>query len=168
MKQINQLFLLAFCVCFFGIQINAQSKSDSESALDVRVAKALSQTKTEYQVGKEAMYKVTYTTTGKRTQTALIESATETIYGVEMRLVFSFAVIGGNAPSQEIANFLLEENLKYANKWGIQKEDKGKFSIVNMVYVPADSDGKQLDIALSSVMIAADKLEERLSKKDEF
>jgi len=37
-----------------------------------------------------------------------------------------------------------------------------------LVYVPADTDGKTLNIALSSVMIAADKLEERLTKTDKF
>ncbi len=37
-----------------------------------------------------------------------------------------------------------------------------------MIYIPADSDGKTLNLAVSNVMVAADKLEERLSKKDEL
>ncbi|MBA3600611.1 MAG: hypothetical protein H0W45_05125 [Acidobacteria bacterium] len=168
MKLINRLFLFVLCVGFFSSQINAQSKSGSKDAVDVRVAKALSQVKTEYQVGKDGDYKIIYLTTGKRTQTAWINSVTDIIYGVEMRLVFSFAVIGGNAPSQEVANLLLEENFENLSTWSIQKVDKGKFNIINMIYIPADSDGKTLNLAVSNVMVAADKLEERLSKKDEF
>lgn len=169
MKRIKLLFLFILCACFLSIQTNAQSKKVSEGGIDPRVAKALNQTKTEYEVGKDGMYKVTYETTGKRTQSALIDSETVTIHNLEMRLVFSFAKIGGNPPTQAVANLLLKENLEnFPNIWAIQKDEKGKFSIVNLIYIPADSDGKTLDMALSSVMIAADKMEESLTKKDEY
>jgi len=169
MKQMNKLFLLVFCACFFSIQINAQSEKVAEGGTDVRVAKALNQDKTEYEVGNDGMYKVAFKTTGKRTQSALIDSETVKIFGLEMRLVFSFAQIGGNLPTPTVSKFLLEENLEnFPNIWAIQKDKDGKFSIANLVYVPADTDGKTLNIALSSVMIAADKLEERLTKTDKF
>ena len=163
----NRLFLFILYACFFGIQINAQSEKVSEGGTDLRVAKALSQTKTEYEVSKDGMYKVIYLTTGKRTQAAFINSETVKIHGLEMRMIFSFAQINGNLPTPAISQLLLGENLdNFPNVWAIQK-DKGMFSIVNQIYVPADIEGKTLNIAVSSVMIEADKLEERLTKKDE-
>lgn len=169
MKRMNRFFLLVFCACFFNIQINAQSEKAVEGGADIRIAKALNQDKTEYEVANDGMYKVVFKTTGKRTQSALIDSQTVKIFGLEMRLVFSFAQIGGNFPAPAVSQFLLEENLEnFPNIWAIQKDKDGKFSITNLVYVPADSDGKTLSIALSNVMIAADKLEERLTKTDKF
>lgn len=168
MKQMNRLFLFILCAGFFSIQINAQSEKVSEGGTDVRVAKALNQNKTDYEVRKDGIYKVIYLTTGKRTQAAFIDSETVKIYGLEMRLVFSFAQIGGSLPAPSVTNLLLEENLQsFPNIWAVEKDKGGKFSIVNQIYVPADTDGKTLNIALSSVMIEADKLEERLTKKDD-
>jgi hypothetical protein len=167
MKQTNRLFLFILCACFFSIQINAQSEKVSEGGTDLRVAKALNQTKMPYEVRENGMYRVTYTTTGKRTQFAFIDSETVTIHGLEMRMIYSFAQIDGNLPTPAVMNLLLEENLKnFPNVWAIEK-DKGKFSIVNLIYVPADTDGKTFNVALSSIVIEADKLEERLTKKDE-
>ncbi len=115
------------------------------------------------------MYKVTFMTNGKRTQSALINSETVKIYGLEMRLIFSFAQIEGNLPAPAVSQILLLENLdNFPNIWAIQKDEKGKFSIVNQIYIPADSDGEALDMAVSSVMLAADKLEQRLTKTDKY
>ncbi len=165
----NKLFLLVFCACFFSIQINAQSEKVAEGGADLRVAKALNQTKTEYEVRGTGMYKVTFMTNGKRTQSALINSETVKIYGLEMRLIFSFAQIGGNLPAPAVSQILLQENLdNFPNIWAIQKDEKGKFSILNQIYIPADSGGEALDMALSSVMLAADKLEQRLTKEDKY
>jgi hypothetical protein len=169
MKQMNKLFLLVFCACFFSIQINAQSEKVAEGGADLRVAKALNQTKTEYEVRETGMYKVTFMTNGKRTQSALINSETVKIYGLEMRLIFSFAQVYGNFPAPAVNQLLLQENLdNFPNVWAIQKDKKGKFSILNQIYIPADSSGEALDMAVSSVMLAADKLEQRLTKEDKY
>jgi hypothetical protein len=168
MKQMKRLFLLILCACFFSIQINAQSEKVSKGGADIRVATALNQIKTEYKVGKDGMYEVTYQTNGKRTQYAFIDSETATIFGSELRLVFSYAQVDGKLPTPSIANLLLEENLTdIPNVWTIAKTKNG-IHIANMVYVPANSDGKTLHEALSSVMNAADKLEERLTKEDKL
>ncbi|MGI8467987.1 MAG: hypothetical protein ACR2N3_05995 [Pyrinomonadaceae bacterium] len=168
MKRINQLFLLILCACFFGAAINAQPKQDSTKGGDARVEKALKQTKTEYEVEKDGMYKVTLGTTGKRSQAAFIVSETDKIYGSEMRGVFSYAMISDDSPSPEITNLLLAQNMENVSFWAIQKEKDGKFAIINIIYIPADADGKKLDWALKNVILAADEMEERLTKKDEF
>ncbi len=168
MKRIYQLFLLIFCACFFSIEINAQSNAALAVPGDQRVAKALKETKTEYQVSsKEGIYTITFGTKGKRTQEVHITSSTDNINGVEMRLIFSFAVIADKPPSQQVANLLLEQNMETIGIWAVLKVDAGKHAIVNKLYIPADFDGEKLEKALSAVVLLADELEERLTKKDE-
>jgi len=168
MKRIKQLFLLVFCACFSSLEINAQTDLVSVKSADPRVAKALSQTKTEYQVSsKDGDYTVTFGTKGKRSQKIHIASKTDNINGVEMRLIFSFAVIADKPPSQQTANLLLEQNMETIGIWAVLKVDAGKHAIVNKLYIPADFDGEKLEKALSAVVLLADELEERLTKKDE-
>jgi len=168
MKQMKRLFLLILCACFFSLQINAQSKKVSKGGTDIRVATALNQIKTEYEVVKDGVYMVTYETKDKRTQKVLIPSETETFNGVEFRTILSLAAITDNLPSQQEANYLLQQNVERMGVWTIHKNPSGKYIIANMLRVPADFDGKKLHMALSEVSILADELEKRLSKKDEY
>lgn len=173
MKRLAQVLLLAFCAFFFGATIKAQTVAVPPTAAkskigDARVEKALKQTKTEYEMTTDGVYRITPGTTGKRSQAAFITSETDKIYGLEMRGVFSFVMISDNAPSPEVAKLLLEQNMSSASSWAVQKEKDGQFAVVNIVYIPADADGKRLDWALQSVIPAADEMEERLTGKDEF
>ncbi|HLM61813.1 MAG TPA: hypothetical protein VK308_13490 [Pyrinomonadaceae bacterium] len=168
MKLINQLFLLVFCAFVFSMQINAQTSPVSIKSADPRVAKALNQTKTEYQVSsKDGGYTVTFGTKGKRTQKVYIVSETDNINGVEMRLIFSFATIADNLPSPQVANLLLQQNMETIGVWAVQKIADGRYAIVNKLYIPANFDGEKLEKALSAVVLLADELEEQLTKKDE-
>lgn len=168
MKKINQILLLVFCACFFGLTANAQTGKAAGQKADIRIANALSQANTGYEVDKEGMYKITYKTQGNRTQTALIASNTEKIFGIEMRLVFSFAQIEGQLPSAAITNLLLKENLENVPQVWAMENKNGKYTISCLIYVSADADGPTLDLALSGVMIAADKMEKTLSKEDKL
>ncbi|MGI9036264.1 MAG: hypothetical protein ACR2GD_09530 [Pyrinomonadaceae bacterium] len=171
MKQTIQLFMFILCVCFFSIEINAQTNSTASETGDARVEKALRETKTEYTVNKDGEYKVTFATDGKRSQVAYINAETDKIYGLEMRGIFSYAMVSDKPPSPEIANLLLEQNMVNISSWAILKPEKGgkgKYIVVNIIYIPADADGKTLDAALNSVILAADEMEKRLTEKDEF
>jgi hypothetical protein len=168
MNKTIQFFLLLSCVYFFSWEISAQSNSNSAKNGDPRVVKALDQTKTDYQLdSKGGIYILNLRTKVNRTQKGYIASATENINGVEMRIIFSYAFIADKLPSEQTANLLLQQNMERVGVWAVHKLDINKYAIVNILYIPADFDGEKLDKALSSVVIAADEMEEQLTKKDE-
>lgn len=164
MKPINQLILLILCGALFGVQANAQ-KTPAKPG-DARVVKALNQTKTKYEFSDDN-YLVAYELPGKRLQKVFIMSGAEKVYGLEVRGVFSYAMIG-DAPPSNLLLELLEQNIEKISSWAVQKMDDGKFVIVNIAFIPADADGKRLEAAMLSVAEAADAMEARLSKKDEL
>lgn len=172
MKRLIRLFIFVLCASFFGAKINAQSMPPppppAKSKGDARVEKALKQTKTDYQMMTNNTYRITLGTTGKRSQAAFVDSETDTTYGLEVRGVYSYAMVGDNPPTQEVANLLLAQNMQNVSFWAIQKQTDGKFAVINIIYIPASADGKTLDAALNSVVLAADEMEERLTKKDEY
>lgn len=152
--------------CFLSMQAEAQTAPVKRG--DTRVVNALKQIKTNYEMQGNT-YKVTYELSNKRSQNIFIISETDKVYGLEVRGVFAWAMISDNQPSQEVANLLLQQNMENISAWAIQKTDDGKaFIIVNIVYIPANSDGKRLEAAMLSVAQAADEMEQRLTKKDEF
>ncbi len=146
---------------------NAQTSVSEIIKSDPRVAKALKETNTDFELSsKEGVYKVTYETKGKRTQEARVSSVTEQINGTEMRLVFSFASISKSSPSQQVANMLLQENMERIGNWGLLKMDDGMFAILIKMYIPATGSGKLLEEALMIVALTADEMEEKLTSKD--
>ena len=169
MKRANKIFLLLLFTVFFAAQAGAQSTSAISAVPgDERVAKALNQTKTDYQVNsKDGLYMVTYETKNKRSQKVLIAAKAEMINGVEMRLIFSFALFSDKPLSQRAANLLLEKNAGSVSTWAVHKLTDGKYAVVCQLYIPADFDGEKLQTALQEVVTQADEMEEKLSKKDE-
>lgn len=166
MKLMKQLLLLVFCTGVFGWQVTAQTAAVKSA--DPRLAKALGETKTEFQLSsRDGRYTVVFETENKRNQKVHLISETSKINGVEMRLVFSYAVIADKPPSPQTAGVLLEQNMDSISTWAVVKLDDGNYAIVNKLYIPADFDGKKLQMALSEIVLLADNLEERLTKKDQ-
>lgn len=158
--------IMAFAATgIFTTTLPAQTSEADKS--DPRVARALKETGTTYEVAsRDGIYRVVYETTGKRTQTALISSDVDKINDVEMRVVFSFARISKAAPTQPVANMLLQENMEKIGFWALQKLGDGSYAIVSLLHVPANASGKELEHAATSAALMADDLEERLTKKD--
>ena len=168
LKRVNQSFLLVLCAGLFSLQITAQTKSTVTKNGDSRVVKALTQAKTKYELDKNGNYKVTFGTQGNRSQSAYISSATDNVYDFELRGVFSFAAFSKTPYSQEITNLLLEQNMVSPSAWAVIKMPDSSFAIVNIMYIPANSDGKKLDSALQNVISLSDEMEERLTKEDKL
>lgn len=165
MKTVNQILLLfIFCLGIFAANICAQKKSPG----DLRVADALKQMKTGYETDEKGVYSVSFGIGKDRNQKAYIASETDTIYGFEMRTVFSFAAFSKTPFSAEIMSRLLDENMSRVSTWAIIKIDKDTYAIVNNIFIPADADAKRLDSAIQSVVIAADELEAKMSKEDKL
>ena len=167
MQNLLTSIAVFFVVCFLGIQTTAAQKK-SGTLGDARVTNALNQTKTAFTVNNNGTYQVIYELPNKRRQKIIIVSETEKIGGVELRAVFSYAAIYEKLPTAEAANELLQKNMDRISFWALHKLDDGGYALVNMVYIPADLDGKKLDAILSSVVFSADEMEERLTKKDEL
>ncbi|MDQ4121628.1 MAG: hypothetical protein M3209_09295 [Acidobacteriota bacterium] len=167
MKNLSITIAILSLVCFFGIQkVTAQKKSAPLG--DARVTNALNQTKTPFTVDNKGTYQVTFELPNKRRQTIIIMSETEKIGNVELRAVISYAAISDKLPPAEVANQLLQKNMDQISFWSLLKLDDGHYALVNMIYIPADLDGKKLDSIFNTVVYAADEMEERLTKKDEF
>ena len=167
MKKLSISIAVLFVVCFLNIQTTTAQKK-SATLGDDRVTNALNQTKTPFSVDNDGMYMVTYDLPNKRRQKIFIKSRTTKINGFELRPVFSYAIISDKPPTLEIALQLLQKNVDQISFWGLHKLDDGNYTVANMIYIPADLDGKKLDGFLSTVAFAADEMEERLTKKDEF
>ena len=167
MKKLSISIAVLFVVCFLNIQTTTAQKKAATLG-DARVTNALNQTKTPFSVDNEGMYMVTYELPNKRRQKILMLSRTTKINGFELRAVFSYAIISEKQPTPEIAYQLLQKNMDQISFWTLSKLDEGKYAVVNMIYIPADLDGKKLDGILSTIAFAADEMEERLTKKDEF
>lgn len=166
MKKILPIAVL-FVVCFLNIQTTTAQKKPATLG-DARVTNALNQTKTPFSVDNDGMYMVTYDLPNKRRQKIFIKSKTVKINGLELRGVLSYATINEKQPTPEIAYQLLQKNLDQFSFWALMKLDEDEYAVVNMIYIPADLDGKKLDGILSTVAFAADEMEERLTKKDEL
>lgn len=156
------------CICFLSIQAAAQPAAAKPG--DARVAKALNETKIPFELKKNNVYEVIFNWTDKRSQQVFIVSETDSIYGFQVRGVFSYAMASDNPLSQEVANRLLRQNgdSMGVGAWGLMKMDDGKFVVMKIAFVPADADGKKLKAAISSVAEAADEMEKSLTSKDEF
>lgn len=175
MKRMNQLLLLMFCVGIFAVtQVIAQPKktatkkaATSTTSADPRVAKALNQTKTKFEVDEDGEYKVTFGIGEIRSQVTFVSSTTDKIYDFEMRGVYSFAAFSETPFPQEITNRLLAQNMENVSAWAVIKVSNA-YAIVNIAYIPADADGKRLSAAIQSVMLLADELEAQMSKEDKL
>lgn len=166
MKRVNLIFWMAFCIVLYSLTANAQPPASPVPKADPRVAKALKEANVEFQISsKDGGYEVTYGTKINRKQTGFIASDANVINGVEMRIVFSFAMFSNAAPSPQIANLLLEENMMMSSAWAILKSDK-QYAVVNRIYVPADLSGAKLDSVLQEVVVMTDAMEEKLTKED--
>ena len=168
MKQMRKLFLLILCAGFFGLQINAQIAPVKSKNDDARVEAALKEAGIKYDRDEDGNYEVTFKTTGNRMQTAFIVPRADKFNDSEVRLLFSIAMISRQPLSLDVANLLLEQNMEKVSYWTAFKTRDGKTTVANLIYIPADADGEKLNTALSIVTSAADKMEERLTKKDEL
>lgn len=166
-KRTNRILLLSVCLGVFSLSLFAQFKTASAKMADQRVAKAFGELKIEYTVKKDGSYEVTYDVGDKRTQMATVLSETDQIYGIETRCIFSYAAFSKTPFSQEITSQVLAENMEHVSAWSVVKIDKG-FTLVNVIFISADADAKRLDAAITSVVLQADKMEEKLMKEDKL
>jgi hypothetical protein len=167
MKNLSISIAILFVVCFLNVQTTAAQKK-SATLGDARVTNALNQTKTPFTVDNDGTYQVIYELPNKRRQKIYISPEPVKIGNVELRLIFSYTFFSEKPPTAELANQLLEKNMEQISFWAVHKLDDGKYTIVNMIYIPADLDGKKLDVVMTKIAFAADEMEERLTKKDEL
>lgn len=157
-------FVFIFFLC---LPVNGQAAAAQGGKSDPRVAAALKETNTQFEISpSDGGYKITYGTKGNRTQLTHVASGTEMLNGAEMRLIFSIAMISKTLPTQQTANMLLQENMERIGSWGLQKLDDGNYAIVNILYISGAAGGKQLESNLMAIATVADEMEEKLTKKD--
>ena len=104
-----------------------------------------------------------------RTQRVFINSGTMTYGQFEVRCVWSPAHRMTDPASPELANRLLQDNLKKKlGAWEIDAQPDGSFLICFSAKIPASLDPEALADVIDIVLVTSDKLEEELGAADEY
>lgn len=138
------------------------------NAADIRVKRILDARGLKYEIDEDNDFRVGNALPGERTHLVFINSNTSNYEDLEVREVWGIASISEDAPEQEVAYDLLNENgLLKIGKWSVV-ESNGKAIVEFSVVIDADTDDTALITALLAVSRTADKMEKKLTGKDVF
>jgi hypothetical protein len=136
---------------------------------DPRVAKALEELDINFEVDSDGDFKFGFNLGEGRSQLGFIRSKTFEFGGLEMREIFSVGLNSFGAFDARTANFLLEQNgnVKIGG-WAIARDDKDHHLALFSAKIAADLAGELLMGVIYAVLTTADRIEERLSGRDDF
>ena len=141
----------------------------SKKSVDPRVKKLLDAMGLNYEVSADGVFEITFILENERKQSVSIDSRTEQFNDLEIRDIYSPAVIiPENELTIELAYGLLNENMQTKfGAWCADKSD-GMVVIYYSAKVAADIDQDSLGSVLEMVMHQADRLEAMIHEDDTF
>lgn len=151
---------------------NTPSNPDAENAethpLDPRIANALQELGISYDSDPEGNFYMLVEFDDNRFQQVCIRSRTQEFLGVEMREIFSVALVSTGILDARTSNFLLRENLqKNLGAWAILHGSESQTAIYT-AKVSSSLPSRILFEILAYLAETADGVEQRLSGLDEF
>lgn len=147
----------------FGTTNKQQTVSDS------RVGTALESLEVKYEIDDDGEFRVSFELESGRSQTAIIRSQTYEFLGVEIREVFSAALLSQGPFDARTANILLRQNEEVKlGAWGVYCNQEDVHAAVFTAKVAADLPPPELLGVLMAVLNTADEMEARLSGRDDF
>ena len=156
---------------FFEPSQDSQQTDTQECPPDSRVTVALDELDIPYQyLPRSQQCEANYSLDSGRSQTVYIASQTHWFMGVELRQIFSSALVSDGLFEARTANLLLRENFDLIHgSWSVlhdpdENEHFANFSLTAFASLPA----KQLSPLIECVANTADDMENRLSGLDEF
>jgi hypothetical protein len=134
---------------------------------DPRVAEALKAAGLAYSIDA-GDFRLEYDVDEARSQRVWVASDTARIDRLEMRDVWSVAARGKGDVPADIAKLLLTENVRMVlGAWQVN-QNQDEYLVVFSAPVDAGADAATLQEVIEVVMFSADRIEKRLSDKDEF
>jgi hypothetical protein len=113
-------------------------------------------------------FRLEYDVDEARSQRVWVASDTARIDKLEMRDVWSVAARGKGDVPADIARLLLTENVRMVlGAWQVN-QNQDEYLVVFSAPVDAGVDAATLQEVIEVVMFSADRIEKRLSDKDEF
>ena len=135
---------------------------------DQRVEALLKTAELKYEVDKDGDFKLIYTLNENRTQIAWILSKTNKLGDLEIREIWSLAILSESQIEGDTAVKLLELNSRYKlGSWQIRKMGE-KYAAVFSAQIAADTDDATLKTTLQAVTSTADEVEKELATEDKF
>jgi hypothetical protein len=164
------LFITA-CVIFFAAQAQAQGAGGARKVGDARVKALLDQIGYKYELTVDGDFKlIPIATDNGRSQLAYVVSKTQQYGTLEIREVMSPAYSSTGPLSAAIANRLLRENSEVKlGAWRVEPHANGQKSLALFaVQVTAATDAETLRLAIKSVILVADRMEQELTGTDDY
>ena len=133
---------------------------------DSRVKTALESEGIKFAISNTGNFRMTFNVGDDRTQLVFVDSKTEFKGDFETREIWSFAYQGPSLDESQIESLLIENGKFKVGGWRLLSS-QGKDHILFTIRVPAEFDGKSLRTLISTVASSADKLERKLTGKDD-
>ena len=150
---------------------NSQQTDTEGCPLDSRVTTTLDELDIPYQyLPSSQQFEIHYPLVCDRSQYVYIDSQAHWVMGVELRRIFSTALVSDDLFEPRTANLLLRENFEMIHGgWSVlydpdKKEHFAIFSMTAFASLPAN----HLSTIIECVAKTADDMENRLSGLDEF
>jgi hypothetical protein len=147
---------------------NPEAENEETHPLDPRIATALQELGICYDSDSEGNFYMLVEFDDNRFQQVCIRSRTQEFLGVEMREIFSVALVSTGILDARTSNFLLRENLqKNLGAWAILDGSESQTAIFT-AKVSSSLPSRMLSEILAYLAETADGVEQRLSGLDEF
>ncbi|MFM9959820.1 MAG: hypothetical protein ACKV2Q_01175 [Planctomycetaceae bacterium] len=166
MRRLPVFVLISFALLL--VYPNAEAQIGGKKRGDPRVREILTKADLNFELDSDGDFKIGNKFDNGRTQLAFIDSDVSKLFGLEIRDVWSLALISDSPLSADIANNLLRENGRVKlGAWQVKKV-KDIYIVVFAAKISADADRDTLLTTLQVVTQAADEKEKELSNNDEL
>jgi hypothetical protein len=156
---------------FFEPSQDSRDTDTEDCSPDSRVTAALDELDIPYHyLPRSQKYEIHYALDSGRSQSVYIGSHTQWFMGVELRQIFSSALVSDGLLEARTANLLLRENFEMIHGgWSVMHDpDEKKHFVIFSLTAFASLPAKQLSPLIECVASTADDMESRLSGLDEF
>jgi len=135
---------------------------------DPRVEVLLKKGDLKFEIDQDGDFKLVNQLDGGRTQAVFINTSTQNLGDMEIRDIWSVALVSDKPLNTEIANDLLRENnVVKLGAWRVQRSGN-KTVVAFAAKIAADTDLETLLITLQAVTMTADKKEQELTEMDKL
>jgi hypothetical protein len=140
-----------------------------EASLDARVQHHLESLDIKYEVDEDGDYRVGFRLKNERTQIGYVRCRTVDFAGMEIMEIFSIALHSFGPFDARTTNILLQESEKVkVGGWGVVQDADDNHLAVFTAKVPTTLTSDEFFAVLFAVVQTADRMEERLSGRDDF
>lgn len=140
-----------------------------EASLDLRVQRHLEALDIKYEIDEDGDYRVGFRLKNGRTQIGYVRCRSVDFAGMEIMEIFSIALHSFGPFDARTCNILLQESEKVkVGGWGVVQDADDNHLAVFTAKIPATLTADEFFAVLFAVVQTADRMEDRLSGRDDF